>query len=181
MYEKQSKKLLILNILDILRKYTDANHRSSQKEIQDILEYNMTAERKSIRRNLMDLIDFGYAVEYSESVRMVSNPKTGQLEESCILSDFYLEREFTDSELRLLIDSLLFSAHVPHSQCKELVQKLEGLSNTYFRSRVRHIARMPGERTGSKQIFLNIELLDEAISKKRKVMFHYLEYGTDKK
>ena len=107
MYEKQSKKLLILNILDILRKYTDADHRLSQKEIQEILEteYSMTAERKSIRRNLMDLIDFGYAVEYSESVRMVPNPRTGQLEESCILSDFYLERDFTDSELRLLIDS----------------------------------------------------------------------------
>lgn len=183
MYERQSKKLLILNILDILRKYTDADHRLSQKEIQEILEteYSMTAERKSIRRNLMDLIDFGYAVEYSESVRMVPNPRTGQLEESCILSDFYLERDFTDSELRLLIDSLLFSAHVPHTQCKELVEKLEGLSNIYFRSRVRHIARMPEDRAGNKQIFLNIELLDEAITKKRKVTFHYLEYGTDKK
>lgn len=183
MYAKQPKKLLIFNILDILRKYTDADHRLSQKEIQEILktEYHMSAERKAIRRNLMDLIDFGYAVEYSESVRMAPNPKTGQLEESYVLSDFYLEREFTDGELRLLIDSLLFSTHVSYSQCKELVEKLEGLSNTYFRSRIRHIARLPEGRADNQQIFLNIELLDEAISKKRKVTFHYLEYGTDKK
>lgn len=183
MYTKQPKKLLIFNILDILRKYTDADHRLSQREIQEILEteYHMTAERKAIRRNLMDLIDFGYEVEYSESMRMTRNPRTGGLEESFILSDFYLVRDFTDSELRLLIDSLLFSPHVPYSQCKELVGKLEGLSNTYFRSRIRHIARMPEDKTDNRQIFLNIELLDEAISRKRKISFHYLEYGTDKK
>lgn len=183
MYTKQPKKLLILNILDILYRYTDADHRLSQKKIQEILktEYNMTTDRKAIRRNLMDLIDFGYEIEYSESVRMVQNPRTGELEESCILSDFYLVREFTDGELRLLIDSLLFSTHIPYNQCKELVGKLVGLSNTYFRSRVQHIAKMPEDKLDNKQIFLNIELLDEAISRQRKITFHYLEYGTDKK
>ena len=37
MYTIQPKKLLIINILDILRKYTDENHRLSQKEIVEIL------------------------------------------------------------------------------------------------------------------------------------------------
>ena len=181
-YTKQPKKLLIFNILDILRKYTDAEHRLSQREIEEILrnEYNMKAERKAIRRNLLDLIDFGYEIEYSESIRMVPNPKTGELEETFVLSDFYLNREFTDGELRLLIDGLLFSKHIPYSQCKELVEKLEGLSNVYFRSRVKHISKMPEDQTDNRQLFLNIELLDEAISKARKVSFQYLSYGTDK-
>ena len=102
-------------------------------------------------------------------------------EETTILSDFYLERQFTDGELRLLIDGLLFSRHVPYSQCRELVEKLEGLSNIYFRSRVGHIARLPVDQSGNKQLLLNIEMLDEAISKGRKVRFHYTEYGLDKK
>ena len=38
MYGKQPKKLLIMNILDILKRYTDEDHRLSQKEIMDILE-----------------------------------------------------------------------------------------------------------------------------------------------
>ena len=76
-------------------------------------EYDMTVDRKAVKRNLMNLIDFGYEIEYSESVRMVPNKATGKLEESYILSDFYLVRDFTDSELRLLIDSLLFSKHIP--------------------------------------------------------------------
>lgn len=182
MYTKQPKKLLIMNILDILRRYTDEDHRLSQKEIAEILktEYNMTVDRKSIRRNILNLMDCGYDIEYSETIRMTPNPQTGEMEESYIWSDFYLEREFTDGELRLLIDGLLFSRHVPYSQCRELVEKLEGLSNIYFRSRVRHISRLPEDKADNKQLFLNIELLDEAISQKRKVSFKYLEYGTDK-
>ena len=194
MYVKQPKKLLILNILDILRKYSDEDHRLSQREIGEILktEYGMTADRKAIRRNLSELLECGYPIEYSETLRSapVKGPdgreKLGPdgkpvLEETTILSDFYLERQFTDGELRLLIDGLLFSRRVPYSQCRELVEKMEGLSNIYFRSRVGHIARLPVDQSDNKQLFLNIEILDEAISKGRKVRFHYTEYGLDKK
>lgn len=180
MYSKQPKKLLLINILDILRRYTDENHRLSQKEIEDILknEYCMTADRKSIKSNLMNLIDFGYEIEYSESLRMVKNKKTGKMEESYILSDFYLVRDITDSELRLLIDGLLFSKHLTYSQCNDLVEKLEKLSNIYFKSRVKHIAVMPKDRTDNGQLFYNIDILDEAISHNKKVSFKYTEYDT---
>ena len=143
MYEKQPKKILILNILDILRKYTDEDHRLSQKEISDILrdKYDMKADRKAIRRNLLNLMDCGYDIEYSETIRNVPvrdketgeplmDSKTGKpvMEENELWSDFYLKREFTDGELRLLIDGLLFSKHIPYRQCKELIEKLESLS-----------------------------------------------------
>ena len=151
MYTKQSKKLIIMNILDILKRYTDENHRLCQKEIQDILEreYDMTVERKAVKRNLMNLIEFGYNINCSESVRIFKD-KDGKEQENVILSDFYLEREFTDSELRLLIDSVLFSNHIPYKQDKELVDKLASLSNIYFKKRVNHIARMPEDKTDSK-------------------------------
>ena len=180
---KPPKKLLPMLILDILRKYTDADHRLSQRDILDILhkEYDMTADRKSVRRNLGALMEMGWPIEYSEAIRMTPNPKTGELEENTIISDLYLEREFTDPELRLLIDSLLFSRYIPYNQCKELVQKLEGLSSRYFHAHVRHICTMPETLPRNPQLFYTIELLDEAISKGRKVAFTYLEYGTDKR
>ena len=190
MFAKSPKKLIIMNILDILKRYTDENHRLSQKEIQDILEreYDMTVERKAVKRNLMNLIEFGYNINYSESVRIFKY-KDDKEQENVILSDFYLEREFdfylerefTDSELRLLIDSVLFSNHIPYKQDKELVDKLASLSNIYFKKRVNHIARMPEDKADNKQLFYNVELLDEAIDKRRKVRFHHLEYHTDKK
>lgn len=183
MYARQPKKLLIVNILEILRRYSDAEHRLSQRDISDILktEYGMTADRKAIRRNLIGLMEAGYEIEYSESVRMVPNAKTGDPEESCIWSDFYLVRDFTDGELRMLIDSVLFSGHIPYSQRKELVEKLERLSSRHFSSHMKHVHTVPDNLPENSQLFLNVELLGEAIAKGCKVVFRYLEYGTDKK
>ena len=183
MYKKQPPKMLILNILDILKKYTDETHRLNRSEIIDILkkEYDMTVEPKTVRTNLADLIDDGYPIEYDVIIRNTTNPKTGKKEENQIWSNFYLEHDFTDSELRLLIDSLLFSNHISYNQCRDLVEKLEGLSNKYFRSHIKHIYAMKDIPPHNAQIFLNIETLDEAISSKKQVKFTYGNYGVDGK
>ena len=191
------KKLVILYILDILQKYTDEEHRLSQKEIQDILkkEYEMPVDRKAIKRNLLNLIEYGSNIEYREVSRKdifrkkdsVSYKGTSDFadkeisEDNLLWTDFYLKQKFTNEELRLLIDSLLFSKHIPYSQAKELIKKLESLSNIYFKSRSQYIYPLPVDRTDNKQVFYNISILDEAIRKKQKVLFEYAEYHTDKK
>lgn len=170
---KQPKKMLIINILEILKKYSDENHRLSQNDILEKLktEYNMEVDRKSIRPNILNLIDFGYDIEYKEMMR----------NKSSMLTDFYLNRDFTDAELRLIIDSLLFSKYIPYSQCKELIEKLEDLSSIYFRPKVKHIQGLPENMPKNKQLFYNIDVLDEAIEQGRQVTFAYREYDTDKK
>lgn len=59
MYEVMSKKLLVINILDILNKYSDAEHRLKQNDFIDILrkEYGMEVDRKAVRRNLSYLLE----------------------------------------------------------------------------------------------------------------------------
>ena len=191
------KKLVILYILDILQKYTDEEHRLSQKEIQDILkrEYEMTVDRKAVKRNLLNLIEYGSNIEYREVSRKdifrkkdsVSYKGTSDFadkeisEDDLLWTDFYLKQKFTNEELRLLIDSLLFSKHIPYIQAKELIKKLESLSNIYFKSCSQYIYPLPIERTDNKQVFYNIAILDDAIRKKKKVLFEYAEYHTDKK
>ena len=197
MSDIHTKKLLILYILDILQKYTDEEHRLSQKEIQDILkkEYEMPVDRKAIKRNLLNLIEYGSSIEYREVSRkeifrkksVVSDEDSLDLEnkgipeDDLLWTDFYLKQKFTNEELRLLIDSLLFSKHIPYSQAKKLITKLESLSNIYFKSRSQYIYPLPVDRTDNKQVFYNISILDEAIRKKQKVLFEYAEYHTDKK
>ena len=178
MYTAQPKNMLIMNILEILKKHSDEEHRLNQKDIIDLLysEYEMKVDRKAVKRNLMNLLDFGYELEYTETIR--TNKKG---EQEALYSDWYLVRDFTDAELRLLIDSLLFSKHIPYSQCKELIEKLEGLSNKYFKAKVKHIRNLPEKMPNNKQIFYVIEILDEAISKGKKVEFCYNDFGTDKK
>lgn len=176
------RKKLAFVILDILQQYTDSEHKLSQNDIIEILEteYDMKADRKSVKRNITTLMEMGYPIEFRETLRRYPN-KDGILEDSYILSDFWIDREFADSELRLLIDSLLFSKHIPYSQCKDLVEKLEGLSNRYFRSRIRFISTLPETTPQNKELFYTIEVLDEAIAKGKQVSFIYNSYGTDKK
>lgn len=178
MYTAQPKKLLILNILDIMKRRTDADHRLSQQDIIRILrdDYAMVVDRKAVKRNLMDLIEYGYQIEYTEILR---KGKAGEDEPIC--TDWYLEHEFSDAELRLLIDSLLFSKHIPHSQCRELIGKLEGLSNDHFKSHVKHIRNLPENLPSNRALFLTIEVLDEALSKRRQVSFNYSTFDVDKK
>lgn len=178
MYTVLPKKTLIITILDILKKYTDAEHRLSQKEIVEILEkdYEIKAERKSVKRNLMNLVDFGYDVKYSETARVNERG-----EEETICTDWYLKRDFSDAELRMIIDGLLFSKSIPYKQCRSLIERITRLSNQYFKSRVKHIRNMPEDMPGNKELFRNIGLLDEAIEKKRKVRFIYNDFGMDGK
>ena len=181
-------KKLSFAILDILRQYTDSNpeHRLNQNDIIEILErdYDIKADRKSVKRNLTSLWEMGYLVEWEETRRMYPN-KEGEMEESFIQHDFYLDRDpekdFDDSELRLLIDSLLFSKHVPYSQCRKLVGKLKGLSNNWFKSRIRFISKLPETAPENTELFYTIDVLDEAIAENKQVAFTYNKYGTDKK
>ena len=86
------KKLYILYILNVLKKYSDYEHRLTQKDIISHIrsDYGVECERKAIARNIGDLIDFGYDIEQD--------------------GGYYLaQREFEDSELRLLIDSVLIA------------------------------------------------------------------------
>lgn len=173
------KKDLVLYILDVLKKYSDESHRLSQKDICDILkkEYGVYAERKSIRRNVIELMDFGYEIEYTSCPRGTANG-----EESEIWSDFYLVRDFDDSELRLLIDSVIFSRHIPAKQRLELTEKLAGLSSIYFSPRIKHIKKaLEGADDLKSQLFYTVDVIDEAISEGRQVEFLYNEYGLDKK
>ena len=178
MYTIPPKKMVIINILEILKKYSDMDHRMTQADIMERLkkEYYMDVDRKTVKRNLMNLLELDCGIEYTEI------PKKGKNgEESAIYTDWYMVRDFDDSELRLLIDSLLFSKHVPYSQCKKLIGKLKGLSNIYFDKKVKHICNLPENQPENKELFYTIDVLDEAISRNKQVSFVYNSYGIDKK
>lgn len=200
MYELQPKKFLLLNILMILHQHTDENHRLSQKGIMDILstEYGMNVERKSVMRNLIDLVTYlegtGYEIIYDVSIRKVPVRKVGSddylidsatgermYEEQEKLSGFYLKRPFEDSEIRLLIDAIMFSMNISDKHRKDLVNKLCMLSGKRFKSRVKHIVGVSTNMNRNPQIFANIEAIDEAISLNKKISLNYMEYGADKK
>ena len=178
MYTIPPKKMIIINILNILKKYSDMDHRLTQQDIAEKLkkDYYMDVDRKTVKRNLMDLLDLDCGIEYTEIPRKDENGN-----ETSLCTDWYIQPEFDNSELRLLIDSLLFSKNIPRTQCKQLIDKLIGLSNIYFNKKVDHICNLPENRAENKELFYTIDILEDAISGKKKVSFLYNSYGADKK
>jgi len=181
MMPESGKKVIILYILQILMKYSDAYHPMTQQQIADKLrsEYGINVDRSTIKRNLTDLIDAGYDIQYNEVVRSHTDKKTGEKEENIIYTDLYYQHDFTASELRMLIDGLLFSRSVPYKQRKQLINKLGKLSSSYFNQRVSHMHCMSPDSPQNPELFYTIDVLDEAIANGKQVRITYGYYGTD--
>ena len=163
MYGNDKKKLLILLILDVLERNSDENHHLTQQEILRILdtEYGVQCDRRSVKANVLDLIDIGYDINMDDGYYLAS-------------------REFEDAELRMLIDSVLFSRHIPRNQGKKLIEKLEKQSNKYFKAKVSHVRALPDlNRTANKQVLIVLDTLNDAIDHGKKVRFTYNSFGTD--
>ena len=50
-------------------------------------------------------------------LKRMTNSKTGELEESYILSDFNIRGDYTYGGMRMLIAGLVFYRHIPYSRC----------------------------------------------------------------
>jgi len=166
MEDLEPKKLALLRIEQILKRYSDFDHPLTQEEIAGHLEqdYGIVLERKAVSRNLSLLREAGLEI---------GTKRGGN----------YLEtREFEDAELRMLIDGVLSSRYITARHSKELIEQLCGLSNQYFRAHVRHICSVDDwSKTDNQALFFNIELVDEAIGNKRQIAFDFNCYGVDKK
>ncbi len=170
--ELESKKLALLRVLHILEYYSDESHPLTQEQIVEYLEkdYGIQIERKAVGRQISLLKE---AYDYPNSpITIVSDKRKGT----------YIEqRAFEDSELRMLIDGVLSSRYITASHSKQLIDKLCSLSNKYFRANVKNVYSVNDwSKTDNYDLFYNIELIDEAIEKGRKITFDYNKYRADK-
>jgi predicted DNA-binding transcriptional regulator YafY len=163
MYATGNKKMLNMLILDILREYSDENHKLTQQEIIRLLKsnYDMECDRRSVKNNILCLKELGYDIAMEGGYYLV-------------------QREFEDVELRMLIDSVLFSKQLTQKQAKELIQKLCKQGNRYFSAKVSHISNLPDlQYADNKQMMYALDAVNDAIAKKKKISFIYNSYGID--
>ncbi|MBR2576226.1 MAG: WYL domain-containing protein [Firmicutes bacterium] len=193
------KNLLPLFLMDILQRKTDEDHRLNQEEIIRILEeeYQMKASRKTIRRTFEYLTDLNIGIQHEvtkkNTPQLERNEQSGKMEkvldkdgkpvmmEIENWDNYYLIRDFEKSEIRLLIDSLLFSRLMPKKQCIDLAEKLAALAGPSFDRNAKYIHSLQGSEITNPETMLNVEILNEAISNKKWVAFYYKGYEADKK
>ena len=163
MYGTGTKKMLNMLILDILKEYSDSDHRLLQQDIINLLEsnYGISCERRAVKNNIVSLRDMGYDISEGKG--------------------YYLRtRDFTDAELRLLIDGVFTSGAITDKEAHQLVKKLEKYSNRFFKAHVSHIhSTSSGKNAENQNVMNSIAAIDVAISKGKKISFSYLQYGID--
>lgn len=166
-----SSRLNILYILEILREESDADHILSMAEIRKKLSlyYNVDLDRRTITSAINDLIDFGI------DISTFADNGTGY---------YLIDRPLEKSETYILMDAIFSLAYIDRDQCTELLRKIGKSQSKYQMSVDKYISQVDlcrSKRTSNKEVFLNIEIINEAIDKNKQIEFTYLTYGLDKK
>lgn len=163
-----SEKANALCILNILHEYSDEDHIMQMKDIIERMnkDYGLNPDRRTIYGALALLLDMGYDISVYEE-----NGK-----------GYYLRsRELEQSEVLLLTDAIYAFPFITAGQTNDLISKIQKQLSVHQRKKYKHLTVAKTEKKGdNKQVFLNIELLDEAISDKKKVRFGYYSYNIRK-
>lgn len=165
MYDAPNKKMLNMLILRILEEHTDEDHHLTQNEIVNILKekYQVECDRRAVARNIASLKAMDYSIEHHNGY-------------------FIRSGIFTNTELRMLIDTVYYSKMFSADMAKKIINKLKSMGSEFFRSSVSNIS-MPSSiiRTNSEHITASVGAISKAIEKNRKITFRYNCYGTDLK
>ena len=156
-------KLKILYVYKILYENTDEQHKITMPEILSMLEsYGINAGRKGIYDDIEALRAFG--------VDIVSGRGSN--------SSYYItSREFQLPELKLLADEISSSKFVTEKKSRDLIKKLAKLSSKHEAKQMQHQIYVSDRvKTTNERIYLNVDILNRAISEKSKISFSYFDY-----
>ena len=164
-----TEKAITTCLLDVLREYSDENHILTMGEIISKINarYGLNPDRRTIYSALETLIELGYDISLYKD-----NGK----------GYYLLDRQLEPSEAHLLSDAICTFPFISERQTAQLLRKIQSLLNVHNRRSVKNLTVVRADhKTLNKQVFYNIEMLDEAIELKKKVTFDYFDYGIDKK
>ena len=165
--KSENQKLKLLELLDILSKKTDEEHFLSTQELIDALaSKDIAVERKTLYADMECLMDFGFDI-------IVDKRK----------SNYYAlgSRELELSELKLLVDSVQASRYITHKKSIELIKKLEKFTSEHNAKQLqRQVFVAERIKTENEQIYYNIDAINLALSRGKKISFKYSQWNLNK-
>ena len=145
------KELLVIYILEILSENSNPEKRILQKDVQEILDlkYNISISRKTLGKYIFCLKEAGY-IEGERGI--------------------YRVNKFSDNELRLLIDSILYAQYISAEEAKNIIDKLKNMSPLSLGNKIRNIHYVEAiNRTNNDNLYPVLDNIDEAIEKQRQI------------
>ena len=165
LYEKNGN---ILYILNILKKYSDEDHKLSISELKKKikLEYGEDIDPRTIRRNINLLQQkFGY------DISTYNDNKIGYY----ITND--PETDFEPGEIRAIIDTFSYSTFIEPRIAKAIIKKCENMQSVYENEKIKNYkVYSPKGKTSNVEVIKNIEDIANSIINKNKISFEYWKY-----
>ena len=165
LYEKNGN---ILYILNVLKKYSDEEHKLSISALREKINeiYGEDIDPRTIRRNINLLKEkFGY------DISTYNDNKIG----------YYIsndpETDFEPGEIRAIIDTFSYSAFIEEKIAKGIIKKCKNLQNVYENEKVKNYkVYSPKVKTSNIEVIKNIEDISNSIENKHKIKFEYWKY-----
>ena len=165
LYEKNGN---ILYILNVLKKYTDEDHKLSVSEIKSKIkeEYGEDIDPRTIRRNINLLKE-----KFKYDISTYNDNKVG----------YYIsndpETDFEPGEIRAIIDTFSYSTFIEDTLSKAIIKKCRNLQNVYENEKIKNYrVYSPKEKTSNIEVIKNIEDITNSIMNKNKIKFEYWKY-----
>lgn len=160
-------KVGILQVLYVLRKYSNSENALTANQILDYLEmeYGCVCTRQTVYRIIQKLNEQGVDV-ISDSNRE---------------GWYCVDRLFEESEVHWLCHSVVANKTIPSEQSHQLLDKLLSTQTVFFQSKFKNKLNLHNlEKKENKELFFNIELISEAIDRHYKISFQYTKYNLNK-
>ena len=164
----ENSKPNIYYIYKTLEYYSDEDHYLTQKQINDYASelFGVTFDRKTIAHTIKVLRDLGYDISDNTSGKGVA----------------LLERTFNKSEVKFLIDAIFSSKSIPGDRAQDLAEKVSSCLSKYDRKSYTYLNKSSDvSRTANTGVFLNIEIINEAIQRGKYISFKYIDYDDEGK
>lgn len=156
-------------VQQILYDRTDENHFLTAGEIIDIMqnEYDVNATRQTLYADIDRLIEFGCDIE---CVRCRQNKY------------HVVSRDFDLAELRIIIDVIESSKSLPPSRSQNLVRKIADLAGPFASEDLMKTVNIAARtKSDNNQVYYIIDVINQAITKKKQIVFRYYAHIMDKK
>ena len=157
-----NKKTSIILILKVLEEYSDENHYLTQQQIIDKVDelYGIELERKSVANSLSLLEELDYDI--------LKGPRGGFA---------LLSRNLESSEVTFLVDAIFSSKSISGKQARDLTKKISSGLSKYDRKTYEYLNKSTEvSRTSNAEVFLNIDIINEAIRRNKWIGFQYVDY-----
>lgn len=156
---KEYGKLRLLAVLRLLLEESDAQHPLSLAAFcERLARAGIPAQRKAVGRDLRALALSGVPLRHARK------PENG----------YFLEpRPFTPAEVRLLLDAAAHAPFLTREKTQMVIEKLLGLLSRPQAGLLRGQVTPGGLKFQNEEVLHSIEVLQQAISEKKRVAFFY--------